>query len=446
MAKETSITLYEHPIGDELGLVHLVIRNPEDDESMRLICTSERGRDFGVVFSVDIDEYAYEETCNDYGVSTLEGCALATYHDQIELREVPESPPTGRVKNLKKDKTLRSLTNPNMWTHSWGRCNCVKHGNGIEPITPERIRDGEVPWWSSEFTPLQLDLMTSSNSDHDKPMHLLCDETEFCGRCESHTWVVYPEDVPIDRPMQATFEHGDDPLLSSTDALSQVPWSSKGEAWSLFLNDPRNRAIINESDLPIERCNQKRRFTNEKIFEVINRRPDVKRNLHTIKSVFYFALGSTKKGTWGDFNLELMRQLKGLQDVDIPTEILEQIDLGDDAANSNLHRSAALRETKSEVDDEAQMLDNILDEEAALLSLDDEDENLDVPDDFMPDEQDLSEAAEMVVQKANRISKKKGSAKRNLITACQQLQTALSVFVASLEDEDDEEDSQKHAM
>lgn len=424
------IELYQHPIGPERGHVHLVVNCPDDPELKRLICTSEKSKDFGVVFTIDIDEEPYHDMCADEEIETLEGCTLATYNDQIELREIPEEPPPPIPEKIKTENNLRVLTNPNMWRHQWGRCCCVQRGNEITPVTPETMADGDVPWWTERYTPFQLDLIEAANNPEDKAMHLLVDEDRICGSCDHYVWTVYDEDMPEKLPEPPEEIEGEEPLCIDSEALSEIPWRSKGEAWDLFYEDPHNRKIIKESKLPIERANQRQKYSHEYTFEPINRQ--AKRKVCTVKQAFYFALGSTQKGTWGDFSLETIRAIAGLEDLDIPAEILEQVELYDPEENDALHKNSASRYVKRTVDAEAEELEAILDEDAGL----------DVPPEFL--EEETPEVIEPTKQAAaaKKPSKptKKFKRRSRLVEATKKLRAAIDVFLETLEEEEEEED------
>ena len=427
------IELYQHPIGPERGHVHLVINCPGDPESKRLICSSEKSKDFGVVFTIDIDEETYHEMCADEDIETLEGCVMATYGDQIELQEIPEESPPPIPEKAKAEKNnLRVLTNPNMWRHKWGRCCCVQRGNEVTPVTPETLAEGDTPWWTERYTPFQLDLIQAANSPEDKAMHLLVDEDRICGKCEHYVWTVYDEDMPDELPEPPEDVEGDEPLCIDQEALSEIPWRNKKEAWDCFYEDPHNRKIIKESKLPVERANQRQKYSHEYSFEAINRQ--TKRKVCTIKQAFYFALGATQKGTWGDFNLEAIRSVEHLEDLDIPAEILDQVELDDEADNDALHQASANRYVKRTVDDEADELEAILDEEAGL----------DVPAEFL-EEEEVPEVVEPTKQKSSAVKKPSKKFKRHsrLVEATKKLRDAIDVFLAILEEEEDEEEDEE---
>ena len=196
--------LYHHPIGDEMGMIHIVIPTPDDPDGVRLILSSERGRDLGVVFTVDLDIEDYEGLCEDFEVETLEGCILATSGSDIEIRDTPEEPPPKRLEKVVRQGNVAFMRTPNLWKHPWGRCCCVKQGT-VEPVTPERIAAGEIPWWDSVHTPFELDLITAGNDiENPNQMHLLADDEgedeTICGVCGHYIWVAQGEDVPDELP------------------------------------------------------------------------------------------------------------------------------------------------------------------------------------------------------------------------------------------------------
>jgi len=427
------ITLYHHSrIGEELGMIHLVTRNPGAEDEWRLHCSSERGRDFGVIYTVELYDEAYQGLCEENEVETLEGCIVRTSDEDIEIDESPEEAPTKRPEAPQKSDNLATLKSPNMWRHNWGRCCCVHHGGGVEPVTPERIANGEVPWWGDIYTPFELDLIEAANKPEDRAMHLICDDDSICGVCGHYVWVVQEEDLPDDLPPPLEEEEGEEPLLSQSEALAQATWRNKGEAWEMFLDDPHNQKLIEASGLAIHRANDKRRFSTEKAFEKINRLPQVKRNIHSVKQAVYFALGNVKSGTWADFDLSFVRMVKGLESVDIPGEVYEELDLGDDEANASLRKISSARAARAEVDDEANALEDLLDDDAML----------DVPQEFLDDEEEEEETPKVVRPRRERKRREytKEEAKATLVQATKQLQAALGVFLQVLEEDEDEED------
>jgi hypothetical protein len=413
--------LYHHPIGDEMGMVHLVITDPEDPEGVRLVLSSEKGRDLGVVFTVDIDSEDYEGMCEDFKVDTLEGCILATSGNDIEIREVPEDPPTKRPEKAVRQGNVAFMRTPQLWKHAWGRCCCVKRGGMVEPVTPERIAAGEVPWWDSIYTPFELDLATAGNDiENPHQMHLLIDhenDSTICGVCDHYTWVAQGEDVPDELPPHTEDEEVDEPLLPVREALAGVEWASKGEAWQLFMDDPHNRAIIESSGLPSERASQQRRFSTEKAFTKVNRQSS--ENFYTIKQVFYAALGNTRSGTWAEFNLDLVRLVKGLQKVDVPTEVLEQVELEDTEANAALHQAAGQRAARAAIDDDATVLEGMLDEAAG----------------FDPEDEDEDEKPIEKLRTVQRTDGQPAPQRISLLTAAEKLRDALNIFIAAVKDE-----------
>lgn len=428
------IELYQHPIGPEKGHIHLVINCPKDNEFKRLICSSERSKDFGVIFTIDIDQDTYEQMCSEEDITTLEGCTIATYGDQIELKEIPEEP-SPQISETKKTKNkIRVLANPNMWRHPWGRCCCVQRGNDVTPVTPEAIAAGDVSWWTERYTPFQLDLIKAANNPDDSPMHLLVDDDRICGKCEHYTWVLYDEDMPDSLPEPPDEVEGEEPLCIDIQALSEIPWKSKSSAWEIFYEDPHNRKIIKDSKLPIERANQRQKYSHEYTFEPINRQS--KRKLFTVKQAFYFSLGNTQRGTWGDFNLETIRSIEGLEDLDIPSEILEQVELDDPEENEALHSASAARYAKRIVDGEAEALEDILDADAGL----------DVPPEFL--EEDIPDVVEPTRQNINNAVKKptkKFKRRSRLLDAGKRLRDAIDDFLTILEEEEDEEEDEERS-
>ena len=415
------VELYHHSIGDELGMIHLVIKSPDDPETMRLILSSEKGRDLGVIFTVDIHEDDYDGMCEDFGVETLEGCILATSGGDLEIRDTPEEPPTCRLEKIENTSNVQFLRNPQLWKHKWGRCCCVKHGDTIEPVTPELIFDGKVPWWNSIYTPFQLDLIAASaNVEAPNSMHLLCLEDEqICGACGHYTWVVTDEDVPDELPPPVEDEECEEPLCPQRDALANIEWSSKSDAWQTFITDPHNQSVIDKSGLPVERATQQRKYSNEKSFKRINRTTG--KNLYTVKQVFYEALGSTRSGTWADFDLELLRTVKGLEDADVPAEILEIVELDDPQENEELHRLNNHRAAKAQLDDEATVLETMLDEEAGLDHDEDEEE-----------EATAYRSKSRTVARTDQSGP--GHTRVSMLTAAKALRDALDQFITAVEE------------
>ena len=416
--------LYHHPVGTEMGTIHLVVSDPEDPDGTRLILSSEKGRDLGVVFTVDIETEDYEGMCDDFEVETLEGCILATSGNDIEVREVPADPPPKRPEKIVRQGNVAFIRTPQLWKHAWGRCCCVKRGGTVEPVTPERIAAGEVPWWDSIYTPFELDLLTAANDiENPNQMHVLADyesDSTVCGVCGHYVWVAQGEDVPDELPPSLKEEEVEEPLLPVREALAGVEWLSKAEAWQLFVNDPHNEAIIKASALPVERASQQRRFSSEKAFAKVNRR--LGQNFCTVKQVFYAALGNTRSGTWADFELDLIRLLKGLGKVDVPTEVLEQVELEDAEANETLHQAAGQRAARAAIDDDATVLENMLDEAAG----------------FDPEEEDEDDEPSLQPEKPRTVQRTDGQPAPqhvSLLTAAKKLRDALDIFIAAVEEE-----------
>lgn len=414
--------LYHHPIGDEMGMVHLVITDPEDHDGIRLILSSEKGRDLGVIFTVDIEREDYEGMCEDFQVDTLEGCILATSGADIEIRETPEEPSIKRPEKVVRQGNVAFMRTPNLWKHPWGRCCCVRRGESVEPVTPERIAAGEVPWWDSIYTPFELDLATAGNDiENPNQMHIIADgesDETICGVCEHYVWVAQGEDVPDELPPHLEAEEIEEPLLPVREALAEVEWASKSDAWQLFVSDPHNMAIIEASNLPVERASQQRRFSTEKAFAKVNRQTG--QNLYTVKQVFYAALGNTRSGTWAEFNLDLVRMVKGLQKVDVPSEVLEQVELEDAEANEALHQAAGQRSARAAIDDDATVLEGMLDEAAG----------------FDPEEDEDDEPAPVPEKRTvQRTDDKPAPQRISLLTAAKKLREALDIFIIAVEDE-----------
>jgi hypothetical protein len=413
------IELYRHPLGPESGRVSLV--DYDSDGDARLICVSDKGIDDGVVFDICIDPETYDEICDDEEVATLEGSTVEADAGNLSVVEVPEEP------KVRSDRTkrgnVRVLKTASMWTHPWGRCCCVKHNGELEPVTPERIANDEVPWWGDALTPFHLDLTTAANDPNNAPMHVLTDYV--CGSCGHSPWVVFPEDVPDEDPIPPEKVEGSEPLCPEDEALADAPWQNKKEAWDDFRLDPHNSRIIQKSGLPVARATERQRYDTEKDFNAINSQP-VQSNVYTIKQAFYFAMGPGRFGTWADFDLDVMRLVKGLEDVDIPGSVLENVELDDDERTEAMHEQAGVRETEAGVDDDAEHLEHILD------NGDDEfdDEVDDIPEVLEPDS-----GPKRRTRKPRKTSSVK-QAKAQMLNAAIALQKALAAFVKAMEEDD----------
>jgi len=474
-AEEKKIELYRHPIGQEMGLINLVVPSPpdpDDDDQVTMILTSEYSIDEGVVFTVEMYQDDYQEMCQDHETTTMEGCILSTFGEEIRVEEVPEEPPFQVPEQPKGKHNLRVLMTPNMWTHPWGRCCCVKRGDEHYAVTRETIAEGKVPFWNNQYTPYELDMIDAAMDPEHKAMHVLLDTDLLCGRCGHNVWTVFPEDVPDELPEPPQYVEVDDPLIDDRQALEEVMWASKREAWELFYEDEHNNALIKKSGLAVERANNRKRYSQEKMFEPFNRAHGLGRNIYTIKQAFYAALGNTKTGTWADFDLKMLRMIKGLEEVDLPAEIIDMVHLDDEEDQKALMEKVEQRATKATVDEEATILHFMLDDEAC--EEEDDDDGDGIPLDF-DDEDDMPEVREPIrqvdprpkavprVQKPKKqterptvkkrvtttmnktsnssTTNKKKEAKSNLIAACNQLQSALAAFVQVLEEDEEDDDS-----
>jgi hypothetical protein len=435
---EDQIELYRHPLGPECGRVELV--DYDGDGDARMICISERGVDTGVVFDITIDPEVYAEMCDDEEVATLEGSIVEADSGNIEVVEVPDDPPV-RPDRTKKGN-VRVLKTAAMWSHPWGRCCCVHHGGELEPVTPERIAADDVPWWGESLTPYQLDLTAAANDPYDAPMHVLTDFV--CGICEHSPWVVFPEDVPDEEPVPPEEVEGEEPLCPERSALDDAEWENKKDAWDVFRLDPHNKRLIDKSGLPVARATERQRFSTEKAFEQINSQP-VTSNIYTVKQAFYFAMGKGRSGTWGDFDLDVMRLVRGLEDVDIPASILEEVDLEDAESTEEMRGRAAVRETEASVDEDAEYLEHMMDdgdEEFEEIDMDDElEDRLDDEDETRKHWNEADDGPEVLEPGSRRTRKRRKSptvkqAKRQVVNAAMALQKALGVFIKAIEDED----------
>jgi len=489
MSDEKKITLYDHKYGQEMGQVELVIASPEEPEfEICMVLSSVYATDEGVIFTIEMERDQYDEMCADYEIETMEGCILSTFGEQINVEEVPAEPPISPPQRLpKQNGNLRVLKTPHMWRHTWGRCCCVKRGDDYVAVTPEAIQEGKVPWWNSPYTPFQLDMIDAAYDPDEKAMHVLVDDDLLCGRCNHHVWLVFDEDIPDELPAPPKYVEVPDPLCGDAKALSEIAWATKVEAWEIFYGDEHNRSVIDGSNLAVARANNRKRFSQEKYFEPLNRMSGLGKNIYTVKNAFYAALGRARSGTWADFNLGMLRLVKGLEKVDIPVEILDLVQLDDEEEAERMRERAQGRAAKATVDDDAQVLEFFLDREAEVDTEDDDDELADLDIDDIPDEPeaekptaphgdagpddeglDFEQPASKVrepsrqrpkavprVRKArpeptrpepNRKPKgtssqtNKKAAKTALIGACNQLAEALTSFVQILQSEEEEEE------
>lgn len=415
-----TIELYRHPLGTEMGRVELVIPSPEDADEVVMICRSERGRDRGVIYPVSMDADDHQQMCQSQDIETALGSILESDRDELQIVEVPEEPPMAPPDRIA-GSNVRSIRNSKMWTHPWGRCCCVMQGGQLEPVTTERIHAGEVPWWGSPFTPYQHDLIAAVSDEEHCAMHVLVDAERLCGRCGHEVWVVIDESVPDELPTPAEEEEFSEPILGRRDALDDVPWTSKMAAWAIFSKDPANKAIISKSKLPVAKADKRRAYSTEEAFERFNsckeRRGE--KNIYTVKQAFYAALGNGHSGAWSDLDLDLLRLVKGLEEIDMPEAVLEDADLGDDEAAEVRHRSRS-RAFDAESDDEADVLDDMMDDEGPQ------------DDDFV---EPGTEPQTSFAPKASKSNGKRTPGRTTLIKAAQALQRALSDFVQALHNE-----------
>jgi hypothetical protein len=262
------------------------------------------------------------------------------------------------------------------------------------------------------------------------------------------------EEVPEELPAPPKYIEVDESLLDDHQALEEIVWSSKRDAWKIFYDDPHNRGIIQESKLAVERTNKRKRYSQEKKFETFNCAHDLGRNIYTVKKAFYAALGNTQTGTWADFNLKMLRMIKGLEEVDIPMEILEMVRLEDQDAERGLKGKVEQRAVKASVDQNATILEFMLDREASEepINVDADDDVSDFADDEAhevqePIRQDPRPKAVPRVQRTKKkklerpVSKKRTAptqqaARDNVIAACELLIRELSSFVETLKEDD----------
>jgi hypothetical protein len=355
---DEGVTLYYHRLGTELGVVELVVPSPEDSTDQRMICRSEAGIDFGVIYSVDLDTEEYESMCEDNDVATMLGVLLESTEEEIQILETPEEEPLEPPEEIGRG-AVRSMRTPGMWKHPWGRCCCVKHGGEIAPVTTEAIRAGDVPWWGSPFTPYQLDMIQAAADPDSCAMHVLASADRRCGVCGHFVWCVVDEDVPEELPVPPEDPEIDEPLVPERNALTGLPWKNKKEAWQLFWDDPANDHIMKASGLCIHKVSAKRRYSTEEAFDKVNslesRRGQP--NIYTIKAAFYAALGNGRSGSWADLDLDLLRMVKGLENVDLPAVVLEEAGL------EGVQDRIDEREARADDEADADVLNGMLDDD-----------------------------------------------------------------------------------
>jgi hypothetical protein len=407
MSSQKEPNLYYHSVGPEKGSVEMV---DESCELVKLICSSEKKSDHGVIFTVYTDHSLYKEMCKDYKLETIEGCIIESFDDQINIKYVPNETPLPIPKPKIKNGKVHTLLTSKLYKHPWGRCCCVHHEKNLEPVITERLLEEELSWWPSNLTPFQLDLLACGNDPDENAMHVLLDDNHICDRCGHYAWVVLDEDMPEELP--SSIEH----ICPERSILDDVVWESKTDAWISFKEDPNNAAIIEKSGLPIARTSnkQKKRFKNH--FKKINNLPGVEKSIYNIKQAFFFALGPNPEGTWADLDLEALRSIKSLKKLEIPVEILN---LNEESIDEN--------SVEYELDEEVNHLKYIIDEED--LSLDDE-------------INDIPEVIEPKTQKSQKVQKpipirpeNNKKSKKAIIEAAQALQNALAAFIEAIGEE-----------
>jgi hypothetical protein len=134
-------------------------------------------------------------------------------------------------------------------------------------------------------------------------------------------------------------------------------------------------------------------------------------------------MGPGRSGTWADLDLDIIRLVDGLEDVDIPAVVLEEVDLGDDRATDEMHEQAATRETEATVDDDAEHLEHMMDNGA--------DEYEDITPEVLEPEREPKRRS----RKPRKTSTVK-QARTQMITAAAALQKALAAFIKAVEEED----------
>lgn len=405
------VELYDHAMGPEKGFVELV--DKRDPEIIKIICTSERKKDVGVVFIIYIDYDEYNELCESVNLINLEDCSIESDSEKIRVREVPEEPPPPIPEAKQKNGNVHMLITAQLYKHPWGRCCCVSHGNKLEPITTDLITEEQVPWWTSPLTPFQLDLLRFADDPEENAMHVLTHQDHICETCGHYAWVVTEEDIPEELPPETEDIEIEEPLCPERNVLELITWESKAEAWEIFKDDPHNAAIIEKSGLPIGRANKKQKKQHARKFKKIK----THKPIHTIKQAFFFALGPEWSGTWANLDLNIIRKLPGLKKLEIPAEILALVELDDDDDDQKEIDEEVDEEVEEELDEEANHLKYILDE-----------------DESTKEDDDIPEVIEPKAQKPK--AQKKKNAKKAIVEAAQALQDAITIFIEAINEED----------
>lgn len=361
--EEEEVKLFYHDDEKECGVVQLAITDPSDDENLLLVLTSESTIDIGVVFTIDCDPEGYEDILEENEIKTLEGALIEADEESFWVLEIPAVSPSISKSTRHSTENLRVLPTPFIYRHDWGRCCCVKRGDKLEPVTPERISAGETPWWTSEYSPFQVDLISVAKDPENKSMHIILDDEHVCGNCGHSIWLVLGDKYPAVLPMVKATVSEPEPLCPERSVLEVIKWNSKASAWDMFLKDPHNHEVILDSNLPVAKASEVKLYETEKRFRAINKRQDVKMNIHTIRQAFYYAIGQAREGTWADLDLEVLRSIKGLEEIDIPAVVMDQINSGDPGKKPGSYYETTSSRVHSNYD--ASHLEHLVDEESS---------------------------------------------------------------------------------
>jgi hypothetical protein len=354
---------------DEMGVVLMVRRHPA---TVTLVCMSEQRHNLGTVFSVDMREKQYRSMLREHDVPTLRGAVVVLEDGHLEVIELPEEGYRPRQSKASAGCVVTRLPTFGINRWPWGRCCCVPHPatNEQTAVTVEAIEAGHVPWWPEDQTPLEIDLAAADSEPESRAMLILPDR--YCACCDQNVWVVYPEEIPDALPPdREEVEH--EYVEVDKKLLRRVRWTSKRAAWRTFHDDPHNRRVIERSGLPVDKPDERQRYTHEEAFDKFNRRRQ--RRVFSVKRAFYAALGKRQSGTWSRLDLDRLRLIDGLRGLDLPQAVCAKCDElagdlhvrpgddgSDDASPANA-RKARDRAIEALLDDEADVLWKMLDED-----------------------------------------------------------------------------------
>jgi len=352
--------------------------------------------------------------CDDLDVETLEGAFIESRRDRVRVMQVPAEQLDEPIDHKRSKKSnLRALLTSNLWNHPWGRCCCVLHRGEAEPVIRERMKENEIDWWSSPYTPFQIDLLNFLKDPEKNKMHLL--PGRVCGVCGQEVWVVSPEKMPAEEPPEDPDADVVEPICQQKEMLSGEYWSSKAKAWELFCADPHNKEIIENSGLPIARHKKNERKGVGKYFKKFNDKTDIKKKIYTIKQAFFYCLGENDAGHWDDLDLNLLRVVKKLEGVDIPTIVLENLD------DEDVKAQCYNRKTQCEVDVDVQQLEDLIDKEYGTEE---------------KEEEEAVKEPKGRKKKTTPYQPREVRVKKHLKEAIIQLQEALSNYLNVLEEEE----------